>query len=48
MSDSTRKLLQLISEGKTLNEISLSLGISHKQLFNYLTLIRNKGFDFDA
>ena len=47
MSETTKKLLELISAGKTLNEISDLMGISHKRLFNYLTMIRNKGFDFD-
>ena len=47
MSESTRKLIELINRGKTANEISNEMGISNKTLFNYLTMIRNKGFDFD-
>ena len=47
MIDSTRKLLDLINQGKTASEISSEMGISNRQLFNRLTMIRNKGFDFD-
>lgn len=47
MIDSTRKLLNLINQGKTASEISSEMGISNRQLFNRLTMIRNKGFDFD-
>ena len=36
MSDITVKLLKLISEDKTLNEISEILKLSQKQIFNYL------------
>ena len=39
MSDLTIQLLRLINEGKTLNEISKILNISHKKIFNYLTMI---------
>lgn len=39
MSDLTIQLLRLINEGKTLNEISEILNISHKKIFNYLTMI---------
>lgn len=47
MNETTKKLLELISQGKTVNQISDTMGISHKRLFNYLTMIRNKGFNFD-
>ena len=47
MSENTRRLLELINEGKTASEISSAMGISSKTLFNYLTMIRNNGFDFD-
>ena len=47
MTDSTALLLKLINEGKTINEISETLGISHKKIYNILTMIRNKGFEFD-
>ena len=46
MSDLTIQLLKLINEGKTLNEISDTLNISHKRIFNYLTMIKNSGYDF--
>ena len=44
MSDQTVKLIKLIKEGKTCNDICGILGISNKQLFNNLTNLRNKGF----
>ena len=43
MSEATEKLLNLINEGKTCNEISSILGITNKQLYNNLTNLRNKG-----
>lgn len=46
MSDLTIQLLKLINEGKTLNEISKTLNISHKKIFNYLTMIKNTGYEF--
>ena len=46
MSDLTIQLLKLINEGKNLNEISETLHISHKKIFNYLTMIKNSGYDF--
>jgi len=47
MSDLTRELLKLIDEGKTINEISEKLNISNKRIYNILSLIRNKGFEFE-
>ena len=47
MTDKTVKLIQLINEGKTCNEICAILNLSNKQLFNYLTLLRNKGLMFE-
>lgn len=47
MSDLTLKLLNLIKEGKTTNEIAEALNLSNKQLYNLITTIRNKGFDFE-
>ena len=46
MSDLTIQLLKLINEGKTLNEISETLNISHRRIFNHLTMIKNSGYDF--
>jgi len=43
MSDQTIRLMQLIKEGRTCNEICNELKISNKQLFNNLTNLRNKG-----
>lgn len=47
MTDLTKKLLKLMSEGKTINEISEITGLSNRQLFNIITMIRTKGFEFD-
>jgi len=46
MSEQTIKLLELINQGKTCNEICQILKISSKQLYNNLTNLRNKGFFF--
>lgn len=46
MTDSSRKILELINEGKTANEIADTLGISNKVLYNRLTMLRNGGYDF--
>lgn len=43
MSEQTIKLIQLIKDGKSCNEICTILNISNKQLFNNLTNLRNKG-----
>lgn len=43
MSEQTIRLIQLLKEGKTCNEICSILHISNKQLFNNLTNLRNKG-----
>lgn len=47
MSDTTTLLLKLINEEKTINEMSEILGISNKKIYNILTTIRGKGFEFD-
>lgn len=47
MKDDNILLLQLISENKTLNEISSILGLSNKQLFTRLSMLRNSGYLFD-
>lgn len=44
MSEQTIKLIELINEGKTCNEICHILNISNKQLYNNLTILQNKGF----
>ena len=46
MSEVTVKLLKLINEGKTVNEIAGALNLSNKSIYNLLATIRNKGFDF--
>lgn len=43
MSEQTIKLIQLLKEGKTCNEMCATLNLSNKQLFNNLTNLRNKG-----
>lgn len=44
LSDKTKLLLNLIMEKKSANEIANILGISNRQLYNYLTVLKNKGF----
>lgn len=46
MSEITQKLLKLIDEGKTLNDISIELNISNRQIYNIMTQIKNKGIEF--
>ena len=46
MSEQTIKLIELINEGKTCNEICHILNISNKQLYNNLTILQNKGFHY--
>lgn len=45
MSESSKKLLQLIEVEKSCNEICDELSISNKQLFNHITVLENKGFE---
>ena len=47
MTDTTTLLLNLINEGKNITEISNTMKMSHKQIYNIITLIKNKGFDFE-
>lgn len=47
MTDLTKQLLKLMTEGKTINEISEQMGLSNKQLFNIISTIENKGFEFN-
>lgn len=47
MSDLTRRLLQLIIEEKSVNEIANTLNMSNKQVYNHLALIKNKGLEFE-
>ena len=47
LSDKTKLLLNLIMEKKSANEIANILGISNRQLYNYLTVLKNKGFFFE-
>ena len=47
MSHVIKRILELTSEGKTLNEIALSLNLSNKQLFNIFNTIKSKGLDFN-
>lgn len=47
MSDLTKRLLELIKNNKTLNEISDELKMSNKQLYNLFTIIKNKGIEFN-
>lgn len=46
MNKKTELLLNLIKQRKTCNEICETLNISNKQLYNYLTVLQNKGITF--
>ena len=46
MNDTTMKLLNLINEGKTVNEISETLKLSNKAIFCRLNMLRNAGYNF--
>lgn len=43
MKDKTLKIMELIDQEKTCNEICQELNITNKLLFHYLTLLQNKG-----
>ena len=47
MKQRTIELINLLEEGKTCNEICNTLGISNKQLYTYLTNLKNKGFFYN-
>lgn len=47
MGHDTVLLLRMITEGKTLNEMSSILGLSNKQLFMRLSMLRNSGYLFN-
>lgn len=47
MNNESTLLLKLISENKSLNEISSVLGLSPKQIHMRLTMLRNSGYLFD-
>lgn len=47
MKDESVLLLKLIKENKSLNEISEILGLSNKQLFMRLSMLKNSGYLFD-
>ncbi len=46
MSDLTNKIINLIKEGHTANEISKELNLSNKQIFNILNTIKSKGINY--
>ena len=46
MTQQTLKLIELLNEGKTCNQICSILGITSKQLYIKLTNLKNKGFFF--
>ena len=46
MTELSKKIIDFIKQEKTINEISLELGLSNKQLFSILTMLKNKGIDF--
>ena len=47
MSDLTNKIIELIKQNKTVNEISNETNLSNKQLYNIISIIGNSGYVFD-
>lgn len=47
MNTQTQDLIELIKQNKSLNEISTILGLSNKQLFIKLSMLRNSGYVID-
>jgi len=47
MKTETQLLIELVKQNKTLNEISSTLGLSNKQVFTRLTMLRNSGYLID-
>lgn len=46
MSDTNKKILEMISKNASVNEICSATGLSNKQLFYRLNMLKIKGFDF--
>ncbi len=40
------KLIKLVQENKTVNEISLEMGVPLKELYQYFTFLKNEGMEF--
>ena len=47
MSDLTNKIIELIKQNKSVNEICEITNLSNKQLFNIISIIGNSGYLFD-
>ena len=47
MSESTIKILELINQKKSLNEITETLNISRKKLYSILRQVKLQGYDID-
>ena len=41
-----KKLIELVKENKTVNEISLEMGVPLKTLYQYFTFLKNEGMEF--
>lgn len=46
MSEINQKIIQLISESASLNTISTATGLTNKQIFRRLNMLRNDGYNF--
>lgn len=46
MSEINQKILDMINKGASVNEITSSIGLSNRQLFYRLSLLKIKGYDF--
>ena len=45
-NDLSRQLVEFLGRGMSANDMANKLNISNRQLYNYLTMLRNSGFDF--
>lgn len=41
-----KKLIDLVAENKTINEISIEMGVPLKTLYQYFTFLKNEGMEF--
>lgn len=46
MSDTNQKIIDMINKNANVNEICSATGLSNKQLFHRLNMLKIKGYDF--
>ncbi len=47
MTELTNKIIELIKKNKSINEISLETNLTNKQIYNILTILKNKGINYN-